>query len=91
VITLNVGRLDGDSGGMLHIGKSQRLIIKSAPTQFPASFRVYEQGIFQVPPGMLLMNLYYPKITVDGAIKDLNDLSIGKGTELEITEKVRQL
>lgn len=89
MITLNVGRLDGDSGGMLHIGKSQRLIIQSAPTEFPSSFRVYEHGYFQVPPVMLLRNLYYPKITIEGAIKDLNELSIGKGTQLEIAENVR--
>lgn len=87
-ITLNVGRLDGDSGGMIHVGKSQRLIVNSAPSQFPVSFKVYEQGFFHVPPKMLLRNLYYPIITLEGTLSGLNELSIGKGTVLEVTEQV---
>ncbi|KAK3724602.1 hypothetical protein QZH41_005193 [Actinostola sp. cb2023] len=66
-ITLVVNRLEGDYGGMIHVGVGQKLYINSAPTQFPSSFRIYNRGFFHVPPVMLLKDLYYPQISVEGA------------------------
>lgn len=87
-ITLTVNHLEGDYGGMLHVGIGQKLYINSAPTQFPSSFRIYPKGFFHVPPSMLLKNLYYPYISVEGTISGLTDWYIGKGTVVSIASGV---
>lgn len=88
-ITLTVNHLEGDYGGMLHVGVGQKLYIKSAPTQFPSSFRIYKRGFFHVPPVMFLKNLYYPQISVEGIISGLTDWHIGKGTLVTVKDGVR--
>lgn len=87
-ISLIVNHLEGDSGGMLHIGVGQKLFINSAPIQFPSSFRIYKQGFFHVPPVMLLKDLYYPQISVEGVISGLTDWHIGRGTTVTIRDGV---
>lgn len=88
-ISLVINHLEGDYGGMLHIGVGQKLYINSAPTQFPSSFRIYKQGFFHVPPVMLLKDLYYPQISVEGVISGLTDWRIGPGTVVTIKPGVR--
>lgn len=88
-ITLIVNHLEGDYGGMLHVGVGQKLYINSAPTQFPSSFRIYDRGFFHVPPRMLLKDLYYPQISVEGIISGLTDWNIGRGTVVTIRSGVR--
>lgn len=87
-ISLIVNHLKGDFGGMIHIGVEQKLFINSAPTQFPSSFRIYKQGFFHVPPVMLLKDLYYPQISVEGTISGLTEWHIGRGTTVTIEDGV---
>lgn len=87
-ISLVINHLEGDLGGFLHIGVGQKLYIKSASTQFPASFRIYDKGFFHVPPIMLLKDLYYPQISIEGEISGLTDWYIGRGTTVTINNGV---
>ena len=89
--TLNIQRLDGDLGGMLHVSKGNRVYVRSAPTHFPASFNVYDLGFLLLPVNVLLKDLYYPRIAIEGAIGGMDNLVIGGGSELVSTEKVLPL
>ena len=89
-LALNVDRLEGDLTGLLHVSTGNRVLIKSTPNQFPASFRVYSGGYFALPPNVLLKDLYYPSIIVEGSMT-ITTLSIGRGTEFNIRETVREL
>ena len=87
--TLHIERLDGDLGGMLHASKGNRVYVRSAPTHFPASFNVYDLGFLHLPPNVLLKDLYYPRIAIEGTVSGMDNLVIGGGSELVSTEKVR--
>lgn len=88
-LTLVVDRLEGDRTGLLHVSDGNRVEIKSTPNQFPVSFRVYNGGYFALPSSVLLKDLYYPNIFIEGVVK-IFSISIGRGTELVIKETVRK-
>lgn len=86
-LTVVVNRLEGDLTGLLHISSGNRLQIKSTANLFPVSFRVYSGGYFTLPPTVLLKDLYYGNIFVEGVV-NIASISIGRGTEIFIQETV---
>ena len=64
------------------------MLIKSARTQLPSSFRLYEGGLLRLPPVVILKDLSDPVIFVEGSLGGVWSLSVGRGTELIVTEKV---
>ena len=86
--TLNVQRLEGDLGGLIHVSKKNRVYINDAPRLFPSSFHIYYEGFLHLPSDVFLKNLFYPRISLEGLISGMDNLTIGGGTEFVVTEQV---
>ena len=86
--TLHVDRLEGDLGGLIHVSEDNRVYINLAPTLFPASFHVYYQGFLHLPQNVLLKDLFYPRISLEGKINGMDNLTIGGGSEFVVTASV---
>ena len=86
--TLNVQRLEGDLGGLIHVSKKNRVYINDSPRLFPSSFHIYYEGFLHLPSDVFLKNLFYPRISLEGLISGMDNLTIGGGTEFVVTEQV---
>lgn len=73
---------------MLHVAEKNRVLIKSARIQFPASFRLYKDGLLRLPPAVILKELVAPIVFVEGTLGGVHRLTVGRGTEVIVTEKV---
>lgn len=89
--TLHVQRLEGDLGGMIHVSGRDRVYINYAPRLFPSSFHVYTGGFIHLPRDVLLNDLFYPRISLEGMISGMDNLTIGGGAEFVVTAQVRSL
>lgn len=86
--TLNVERLEGDLGGLIHVSKKNRVYIKNAPRLFPSSFHIYNEGFLYLPRDVLLKDLFYPRISLEGLISGMDNLTLGGGAEFVVTAEV---
>lgn len=86
--TLNVERLEGDLGGMIHVSGRDRVYINYAPRLFPSGFHVYKGGFIHLPRDVLLKDLFYPRISLEGMISGMDNLTIGGGAEFVVTAQV---
>ena len=86
--TLHVERLEGDLGGLIHVSKKNRVYINYAPRLFPSSFHVYNEGFIRLPRDVLLKDLFYPRISLEGMISGMDNLTLGGGAELVVTAEV---
>lgn len=86
--TLNIERLEGDLGGLIHISKNNRVYINTAPRLFPSSFHIYNYGFLHLPRDVLLKDLFYPRISLEGMIHGMDNLTIGGGAEFVVTAEV---
>ena len=86
--TLNVERLEGDLGGLIHVSENIRVYINNAPRLFPASFHIYNDGFLHLPRDVLLKDLFYPRISLEGLIHGMDNLTIGGGAEFVVTAEV---
>ena len=86
--TLNIERLEGDLGGFIHVSKKNRVYINNAPRLFPASFHIYNEGFLHLPRDVLLKDLFYPRISLEGLISGMDNLTIGGGAEFVVTDQV---
>lgn len=73
---------------MLHVSEKNKVDIKSAITQFPASFRLYEDASMRLPPAVILKDLGAPVIFIEGTLGGVHSLAVGRGTEFIVTDKV---
>ena len=86
--TLNVERLEGDLGGLIHVSKNNWVYINNAPRLFPSSFHIYNEGFLHLPRDVLLKDLFYPRISLEGMIHGMDNLTIGGGAEFIVTAEV---
>ena len=86
--TLNIERLEGDLGGFIHVSKKNRVYINNAPRLFPSSFHIYNEGFLHLPRDVLLKDLFYPRISLEGLISGMDNLTIGGGAEFVVTDQV---
>lgn len=86
--TLHVERLEGDLGGLIHVSRKNRVYINYAPRLFPSSFHIYNEGFLHLPRDVLLKDLFYPRISLEGMISGMDNLTIGGGAEFVVTAQV---
>ena len=80
----------GDNTGMLHVQADDRVIIKSAPAEFPSWFRVYERGYLSLPEIVHLNNFLYSQLLIEGKLGYIKDFRVGTGVTVSLGTKVRK-
>ena len=86
---VSINKLSGDNTGMLHVQADNRVVIKSAPAEFPSWFRVYERGYLSLPEIVHLNKFSYSQLFIEGKIGYIKDFRIGTGVTVSLGNKVR--
>jgi hypothetical protein len=85
---VSINKFSGDNTGMLHVQADDRVVIKSAPAEFPSWFRVYERGYLSLPEIVHLNKFLYSQLFIEGKLGYIKDFRIGTGVTVSIGNKV---
>lgn len=85
---VSIKKLFGDGTGMLHVQTNDRVAIKSAATEFPSWFRVYEGGFFSLPDTVHLNKFTHSQLYIEGKLGYVKDFRVGTGVTVSLGNKV---
>ena len=85
---VSINEFSGDNSGMLHVQAEDRVIIKSAPAEFPSWFRVYEGGYLSLPEVVHLNKFSYTQLFIEGKLGYMKDFRVGTGVTVSLGSKV---
>ncbi len=85
---VSINKFSGDNTGMLHVQADDRVVIKSAPAEFPSWFRVYERGYLSLPEVVHLNKFLYTQLFIEGKLGYIRDFRIGTGVTVSLGNKV---
>ena len=85
---VSIDQFSGDNTGMLHVQDGDRILIKSAPAEFPAWFRVYEGGYLSLPEVVHLNKFSYSQLFIEGKLGYMKDFRLGIGVTVSLGNKV---
>lgn len=87
---VSIKKFFGDNTGMLHVQADDRVVIKSAPAEFPSWFRVYERGYLSLPQVVHLNKFLYSQMFVEGKLGYIEDFRVGTDVTVSLGTKVKK-